>query len=116
MKICLAAYNTRLASLFDNATQLKLYTYDENEQIHPAGEIFFSGTCASSRISALTACGVDILICGALSGCAKEILTNLGVEVYDWVRGDIKEVIVAWQEGKIDEIAMPGCRVKKKCY
>lgn len=25
MKICLAAYNTRLASLFDNATQLKLY-------------------------------------------------------------------------------------------
>ncbi len=112
MKICLATYKDRLASLFENATQLQMYIY-ENKSVSSAGEISFPEKGSSARISAMIACGVDILICGALCKNTKQILSNHNIEVLDWRRGNIKEVLDAWIYNRTHQLLMPGCQKQK---
>lgn len=109
MRICLAAYNHRLAALFDNASRLLLFDGQEDE-LYPAGEVHPPGNGAPSRIAAVLACGADVLICGALSRCTRRILSDSGVVVWDWVRGDIDVVLSAWAKGRLQDLNMPGCQ------
>lgn len=56
--------------------------------------------------------GVEILICGAISGVAQTILEDKGIAVVPWIRGPVDEVIEACARG-VDVgtlYAMPGCR------
>ncbi len=112
MKICLATYKNRLASLFENATTLKMYTY-ENGSIASAGEMSFPDKGSSSRISAMIACGVEMLVCGALCKNTKQILHNHSIEVLDWRRGDIQEVLDAIISNSDHQLLMPGCQNQK---
>lgn len=109
MKICLALYGNRLASLFENANQLKMYEYNHQE-ILPAGELWMPESGSSQKISAMLACGVNILICGGLSRSTKQFLSNSEICVWDWIRGQTEEVLQAWKNGSLDEILMPGCK------
>jgi len=114
MKICLAAYGHRLASLFDNSPELKMYMFQDGH-LYEAGQVMIPQEGVSSRLATLSACGVDVLICGAVSGCTKQMLHQSGIHVWDWIRGDLDKVIQAWQEGTLSECAMPGCRKKGCC-
>ena len=114
MKICLAVYGHRLASLFDNSPELRMYLFQDG-QLCEAGEVLIPQEGVSSRLSTLSACGVDILICGAVSGCTKQMIHQAGIQVWDWIRGDVDEVLKAWKAGTLAEYAMPGCRKKGWC-
>lgn len=114
MRICLAAYNHRLAALFDNASRLLLFD-GQGEGLQPAGEVHPPGDGASSRIAAVLACGADVLICGALSRCTRRILSDSGLIVWDWMRGDIEEVLGAWTTGHLQDLSMPGCQRGVPC-
>jgi len=114
MKLCLAVYGQRLASLFDNAPELRMYHYQDGH-LSEAGEVRIPHEGVTARLSALSTCGVDTLICGAVSGCTKQMLHQSGIQVWDWIRGDVDKVLQAWQEGKLSEWSMPGCRKKGCC-
>jgi predicted Fe-Mo cluster-binding NifX family protein len=91
-----------------------MYTY-EQQTITPAGEISFPDKGSSFRISAILACGVEILICGALSNNTRQILHNHNIEVLDWRRGNIQEVLEAWLNNRDHQLLMPGCQKRKSC-
>ncbi|WP_051564639.1 NifB/NifX family molybdenum-iron cluster-binding protein [Desulfovermiculus halophilus] len=114
MRICLAAYNHRLAALFDNASRLLLYDVD-GAALHPAGEVHPPERGAASRVAAVLACGAEVLVCGALSRCTRYILSDSGLVVWDWVRGDIDEVLSAWSRGRLQDLSMPGCQRAVPC-
>lgn len=108
MRICLAVYNHRLAALFDTASRLLLYDALDTA-LNPAGEVLPPGEGAASRIAAVLACGAEVLVCGALSRCSRQILSDSGLVVWDWVRGDIQDILCAWQEDRLQDMSMPGC-------
>ena len=114
MRICLAVYSHRLAALFDNASRLLIYLA-EADGPRQTGVIDPPMPGAASRMAAVMACGADVLICGALSRCSRRILTDSGLIVWDWVRGDIDAVLTAWQENRLQDMTMPGCWRQTPC-
>ncbi|MFW6325305.1 MAG: NifB/NifX family molybdenum-iron cluster-binding protein [Desulfovermiculus sp.] len=114
MRICLAAYNHRLAALFDTASRLLLFDA-LGDRLQPAGEVHPPGDGAASRIAAVLACGAEVLVCGAMSRCTRRILSDSGLVVWDWVRGDIDEVLTAWAQGRLQDLSMPGCQRTVPC-
>jgi predicted Fe-Mo cluster-binding NifX family protein len=114
MRICLAAYNHRLAALFDTASRLLLFD-GLGDGLQPAGEVHPPGEGAASRIAAVLACGAEVLVCGAMSRCTRRILSDSGLVVWDWVRGDIDEVLTAWAQNRLQDLSMPGCQRTVPC-
>jgi predicted Fe-Mo cluster-binding NifX family protein len=108
MKICLAVYKHRLASLFDTAAGLKLFESGERDEVRPAGEIPLTGT-HQDRVAPVLAQRPDLLICGAMSGCTRRLLSDSGITVHAWIRGDVEDVLQAWSCGELDSLCMPGC-------
>ncbi|MEF2145757.1 MAG: NifB/NifX family molybdenum-iron cluster-binding protein [Desulfovibrionaceae bacterium] len=56
------------------------------------------------------ACGVNLLVCGALCGGARRTLESSGVILAPWLRGEVSEVLDAYQGDRLDALSMPGCR------
>jgi len=115
MKICLAIYQSRLAALFDNATGLQVYTCEPDNTICPAGDISLPFGDPTLRVSALSSCGANILLCGAISGCTTRMIQEHGINVFGWLRGDIFTVLEAWREDRLETLLMPGCRGFRCC-
>lgn len=57
----------------------------------------------------LCSCGVNFLLCGAISDASKKALENSGIQTVPWIRGQIPEILSAWQNDTLSTLAMPGC-------
>ena len=114
MLIALATYEDRLAALFENACELRLFIR-ENDKIYPAGRhsLPYSDPCA--RISALTSCGVTLLICGGLTGCSRRLLIRSGIEIIPWIGGEVETVLHAWATDRLGALVLPGCHNSGRC-
>ncbi len=110
--VCLAAFNDRLASLFDTAMSLEVYVRQEDGPVHK-GRVLLPGRDPYFRVRALLACRVDVLICGAISSRQFRLLMQSGITVLPWYRGTLAEVLEAWCASDLDRLAMPGCRPDK---
>ncbi|WP_051693891.1 NifB/NifX family molybdenum-iron cluster-binding protein [Desulfohalovibrio reitneri] len=114
MLICLACHENRLASVFENATELRLFDLAEDGHIRPAGRLPLPSKDPTDRISATLACGARFLICGALCRRVEERLAQSGLSLRSWTCGQVDEVLRALREDKLDALAMPGrCRRNK---
>lgn len=116
MRICLACYGPRVATLLEGATELRFAcTGPDGEQ-----------TAETMRLSAsvrdlglprlldmLTTANVDLLICGALSCRERDFLRAQRLEVEAWVGGFYRDVIQAWGRGQIATKRLPGCPMSK---
>jgi hypothetical protein len=56
--------------------------------------------------------GVTVMICGAISNCARSLLEQKGIAVIPWIRGPVGEVLDAYggRRNLSEDFAMPGCR------
>ena len=109
MRLCLACYDNRLAVLFDNAGEFRIYEI-ENSIISPAGHISLPFGDLPSKVSSMMSCGVNTLICGGISGCTLRFITLAEIMVVPWICGEIDTVLTAWQSNTLENLAMPGCR------
>ncbi|WP_250645582.1 NifB/NifX family molybdenum-iron cluster-binding protein [Salidesulfovibrio onnuriiensis] len=107
--ICLACYGDRLASVFDNADEFRFYKVD-GDGIYPAGHLSLPSKDPMDRTSAIQACGVSTLICGAVCRRTQQQFINAGITVRPWVRGGVEEVLEAFRSDTLSALAMPGCR------
>ncbi|WP_321405081.1 NifB/NifX family molybdenum-iron cluster-binding protein [Maridesulfovibrio sp.] len=112
--LCLACYEDRLASVFDNAPELKLFRVEDNK-ICPAGYLSLPSKDPKDRTSAIMTCGATFLICGAICGCTMNELEQAGVKVIPWITGMIEEVLSAYQQNCLENLVMPGCRGRGRC-
>ena len=106
--LCLACYEDRLASVFDNAPELKLFRVEDNK-ICPAGYLSLPSKDPKDRTSAIKTCGATFLICGAICGCTVNDLEQTGVRVIPWIRGMIDEILEAYLSNHLENYIMPGC-------
>jgi hypothetical protein len=107
--LCLACYQDRLASVCENADEYKLFEI-RDDTIYPAGRLSLPSKDPMDRTSAILACGVTFLLCGAIGVDTRMRLEGGGVAVIPWLTGGIDEVVAAYRHGALAGLAMPGCR------
>ncbi|MDR3641951.1 MAG: NifB/NifX family molybdenum-iron cluster-binding protein [Humidesulfovibrio sp.] len=114
MLICLACYGDRLATLMESATELRFYRVEQHVPVlnstTPA-----PGTGEFAMIDLLTDMGINVFICGGLSGCALAALRQSGVPVVAWIGGTAEEVATAWATGGVEAVnrlRLPGCALR----
>jgi hypothetical protein len=111
--LCLACYKDRLASVCENADRYKLFEIRE-DQIYPAGRLSLPSKDPMDRTSAILACGVSLLLCGAIGADTRACLERGRVAVIPWLTGGIDEVLAAYRHDTLAALAMPGCRSRRR--
>lgn len=61
------------------------------------------------RTSAILACGVTFLICGAICVQTLKHLEHGGVTVVPWLTGTQQDVLDAFRDDTLTSLSMPGC-------
>lgn len=105
--VCMACYQNRLASVFENATDFRLFEQKDGT-LHPAGSITLPATPRIDTPSAMIACGVKHIVCGAICSTTRDQLERVGLCLTPWLRGEVDEVCAAWADGCLDRMLMPG--------
>jgi predicted Fe-Mo cluster-binding NifX family protein len=113
MKIALSAWKDYISTVFDTADQLLVLEIDGADGPKRTMVKLSTGD-AAGRASQIKEMQIEVLICGAISRPLEASLISLGIRVYAFVRGPLEEVLVAYQNGHLDQaiFAMPGCRVR----
>ncbi len=110
MKIAIPVWQGRVSPVFDVAQHVLLVELAGDAELARRQTRLLSNQPAQ-RVRLLGDFGANALICGAISQPLKAALSRSGVQVLDWVCGEIEEVLRAYQTGTLDEdrFAMPGC-------
>jgi predicted Fe-Mo cluster-binding NifX family protein len=105
--LCLACYKDRLASVCENADEYKLFEI-RDDTIYPAGRLSLPSKDPMDRTSAILACGVTLLLCGAIGADTRSLLEGGGVRVVPWLTGAVDEVVAALAHDSLTGLTMPG--------
>lgn len=108
--IALSIWDTRIAPLFDTARHLLVINTDtQHSEEHTVAQ------AELAKIQELTAMGVEVLICGAISRTMQDMLVTHGVRVIGFIAGSTTAVLEAWNEHRLDDsFAMPGCQRRQR--
>lgn len=100
-----------MSPVFDTSSQLRLVDIADNGE-RTRAEIGLQDQDLSRRCIRIRNLGVDILICGAITGYFARLLRAAGIEVIPGISGDPEEVLTAYLNGTLsnDRFLMPGCR------
>lgn len=110
-KTAFAAWNQRLAPVFDTAPELVVVEAQEGRAA-AARRVPLKEELPVQRALQLVSLGIGTLVCGAISRPLHDVLAAYGLRVVAFVAGDLDQVIAAWREGHLHvaALAMPGCR------
>lgn len=110
MKTAFAYWDNRIAPVFDIARQIHVVE-TESGRIISETEEFFANDMPANKVFRIVELGVSTLICGAISRPLHEMVMASGIRVISFVAGDLRKVIRAWLDGKLEseKFAMPGC-------
>jgi len=107
--LCLACYQNRLASVCENADEYKIFEIRESKS-YPAGLLSLPSKDPMDRTSAILACGVTFLLCGAICEETRIRLEQGGIMVFPWLTGTVEQALGAFMGNSFAPLAMPGCR------
>ena len=110
MKAAFTTWRNRIAPVFDVAREVVLVEADSNAQVTSSLMSLPEGA-VEPKVKQLCEKGVSVLVCGAISRCAHELVKAEKIEVFSFVAGDTESVIQAWLQGCLEQkaFAMPGC-------
>ena len=116
MNICLACFEDRLASVFENASELKIYAESSDGDhlyLSGVGTIPLSGREIFKEVEAIQKQGSTLLICGAMCGRTRFALEQSGLKIMAWIKGDVMQVTEAYCNNTLESQIMPGCHNKR---
>lgn len=105
--VCMACYQNRLASVFENATDFRLFEHRDGA-LQPAGNLSLPTSPFMDTTSAILACGVGHVVCGAICTSTQKELEDKGLQLTPWVRGRVDEIRRAWETDSMEGMLMPG--------
>lgn len=107
-KIAIPHWQGRVSPVFDVAGRVVVVEFVSGSMLRH-GDLWLGSADPQARAVALSAAGVEILICGAISCCYELALTAAGIEVLSQICGDTDRVLHAYTEGRLSYYRMPGC-------
>ncbi|MBN1518315.1 NifB/NifX family molybdenum-iron cluster-binding protein [Candidatus Sumerlaeota bacterium] len=118
MKTAFASWQHRIAPVFDTAQQIHLVEADAGRIVRETQETLPEELPVQKALR-LVELGAGVLVCGAISRSMQGLVAAYGIEVIPFVTGELRDVIQAWLQGKLerDVFAMPGCcgRRRRRC-
>lgn len=111
MLIAIPIWEGRVSPVFDVAQHVALATTEAGKVISTT-EKALPVQDLSGRAKLLAEWKVDVLLCGALSGCVLHLLEESGIRVVPYVCGPVEQVLATFMENRLAErgLIMPGCR------
>lgn len=111
MRVAFAAWNDRIAPVFDVSSRVRLCDIEGGKVVREVTKTL-AGELPEARAAGISDLGVQALVCGAISRLLHDRIVLRGIRVVPFVTGDLREVIRAWTDGRFDAavFAMPGCR------
>jgi len=111
MYIALAAYQDRIASLFESSEKFVIINSPSYDIKH-AKSINVSNNALTELVQLLKTNNIEILICGAIRGYVRQQLESQNIKVIPWITGDIQNVVQAFLSNNLfsSSFLMPGCR------
>lgn len=116
MKIAITIWNNRVSPVFDVTGKVLLCVSDD-ERISSEQQLLLPDASAAEKVTCLVEAGTEVLICGAISRDALSTATNVGIRVYPFIAGDVREILQACLAGRLvgRDFAMPGCACRIAC-
>lgn len=110
MKAAFAAWDNRIAPVFDVAREVRLVEARGGRivSVEPGP---LAAQSPAQRALHLVELGAGTLVCGAISRTMQSLIASHGIRVIPFVAGDLDEVIAAWVAGGLQsgDYDMPGC-------
>jgi predicted Fe-Mo cluster-binding NifX family protein len=110
MRIALTVWDGWISPVFDVCRQALVLEIVEGNVLNNSAQSL-DGATPLQKGEQLLELGVRTLICGAISGPAREQLTARGLKVIGFVAGEVDEVLQAFLAGDLPTpaLSMPGC-------
>lgn len=110
MKTAFTVWNDRIAPLFDVAGKIHVVESEAGD-IMEQTRVCLDDPSPALKVRRLADLGVQMLVCGAISRAARNMITAYGIELVAYINGDLDTVIKAWQHDQLrtDVLRMPGC-------
>ncbi len=111
----MTVWGERISPVLDVARRAVLLTVRDGDLVDRR-EVELPGASGEATIAALSALGVELLLCGAVSRSVAERAASLGVRLVAFLAGDAEAVIRAHLDGQLPSaaFAMPGCRARRR--
>jgi predicted Fe-Mo cluster-binding NifX family protein len=111
MKLALTVWDGRISPVFDVCRKAIVLDLEGGRVTSRRTEAFESDEPAC-KIDRLAALGVNKLVCGAISASLRRDLLDRGIEVVEFVAGEVDDVLRAVISGRISDpsLRMPGYR------
>jgi predicted Fe-Mo cluster-binding NifX family protein len=98
LRVAFAAWNGRIAPVFDVARHVHLVDIGSSGVAAEADELV-EVEAPVRRAARLAALGVQTLVCGAISRPQRAALEAYGLNVVPLVAGGLREVVDSWRSG-----------------
>lgn len=100
----------RVSPVFDVAARLTLVRLNGEVELERKEAVLFEKQ-PDQIIRSLVEIGVEVLVCGAISGRLEAVLARAGIRVVPRICGPVEAVIAAFRTDTLDrpKFIMPGC-------
>jgi predicted Fe-Mo cluster-binding NifX family protein len=92
IRVAITTFNSTISPLFESAQQI-LITEVPRGEAPVARREAIGGLDLAQRLILISRLGVEVLVCGAISGFARNALLERGVEVYPWISARVQDVL-----------------------
>ncbi|MFH0960083.1 MAG: hypothetical protein V1897_15425 [Pseudomonadota bacterium] len=110
MKAAFSYMDDRIAPVFDTARKVFVVEAVSGKIVSEREELVADNLPVQKAIH-FVELGVGSLVCGAISRPQYDTIVAYGIQVAPFVTGDLRQVVVAWMNGRLREkrFTMPGC-------
>jgi len=113
-KIAITILGNRFAPVFDVSGSLLILEICKNAIINSKIESLDTHNI-NLKFATIKMCGIDLLICGAISRRFQNKAQEYGIDLISFICGNIEDIINSYLSGKPLKqfFAMPGCSKQK---
>ena len=113
--VAVTVWGERISPVLDVARQVVLLTVRDGVVVGRR-EVELPVASGEAKLIALSALGVEVLLCGAVSRPVAERAAGLGVGLVAFLAGDAEAVIEAHLAGRLPHpgFGMPGCHARRR--
>ena len=111
MRVGIPIWGSKISPVLDASEQLLVVELTGTER-SDIETVQLGGWGMMRRARLIGDLGLDVLICGAISGRLAGLLAWKDVRVIPWVSGEVGDVLRAFVDGDLSgkKFVMPGCR------
>ncbi|MBW1774662.1 MAG: hypothetical protein JRJ82_17515 [Deltaproteobacteria bacterium] len=115
MNIAIPVWEGKVSPVFDTASRLLILQVKDKKEASRY-ETYLHEQDLTRRCVRIQGLEVDVLICGAISGHFRALLSAGGINVIPWISGSAEDVLTEYLKGNLfhSKFLMPGCNWKEE--